>query len=261
MWFQVDKEALEDWRIARLAELLGVSFGDAFYLCSRVWCRLYERGGGLMPATEVDTVARRKGLADFMVESELADATPDGLRIKGDERACKFSQFRIEQKRKSALAVEARIGNGIYKEPPGGVPAGLPADDPSISISSGDLFPDLSPESGSGKINHQAKARARAKEAADIWLEWFNRRFGRAFKSSQELQKLVGALLTRGYSEKPDMRGVALYLRSQWEDDDKMRPFLVPSTILRPTKFAERLDLAREWAREAAPSLWGGSHE
>jgi hypothetical protein len=88
-------------------------------------------------------------------------------------------------------------------------------------------------------------------------VEWFNRRFTRAFTASPELVKQVSALLARGYSEKPDMRGVALYLRSRWEDDEKMRGHLVPSTILRITKFAERLDAAREWDRESGATIWG----
>lgn len=95
-----------------------------------------------------------------------------------------------------------------------------------------------------------------ARKEAEAWLEWFNRRFTRSFQLTPELLKQVGAILGRGWSQKPDMRGVALYLRSRWQDDEAMAPHLVPSTILRISKFAERLDLAREWDRQCGSPIW-----
>lgn len=63
---------------------------------------------------------------------------------------------------------------------------------------------------------------------------------------------MVKALIARGYSEKPDIRGVALYLRSEWQDDPKMAKFLKPDSILVASKFGVRLDLAKEWS----PEIW-----
>ena len=40
-----------------------------------------------------------------------------------------------------------------------------------------------------------------------------------------------------------------------------MAVHLVPSTILRPTKFAERLDMAREWDAQTGGEIWGNRHE
>ena len=118
-----------------------------------------------------------------------------------------------------------------------------------------------SPESGSGKSSaraKQAEARAIAEAAAASWLEWFNRVFARSFRMTQALTKQVGALLAQGHSEKPDMRGVALYLAMRWEDKPDMAAFLVPPSILRVTKFEARLELAREWDRTVnGQKIWG----
>jgi len=258
-WFKVRKAALTDWRIALLAEELGGSFGDAFHLCSTVWCRLYERGGGFMPATEVDGVARRKGLAEAMVKVGLADATPDGLRIHGDELAMQWAQFRISQKQKSIAGNEARWGNADDNKVPVGIPPGVPGASPGILISSSLSGSGSSPESGRAAAQaRQAEKREQARVATEAWLEWFNRSFARSFRVTQALTKQVGAILAQGHTEKPDMRGVALYLGMRWEDKPEMAAFLVPPSILRPSKFEERLELAREWDRTInGRKIWG----
>lgn len=255
-YFKVGKIALHDWRIRLMATEESMSFGDAFHLCCLVWCHLYERGGGTMPATEVDAVAEYLGMAKAMLSVGLADDTPEGLRIHGEERAAKFVAYRQRQRDKSIAAHRARYGKEENKELPAGS-AGAEASPARITLTlSGS---GSSPESGSGESSQHAIARARqaekrelAKAATEAWVEWFNRTFARSFRVTQELSKQVGAILAQGYSEKPDMRGVALYLRSRWEDDPVMGVNLVPSTILRSTKFAERLDLAKEWG----PQFW-----
>lgn len=258
MWFKVDGEALDDWRYARMGQELGVTMGDAFWLACHVWRRLYKRGGGYMSEAEVDGAAKRPGVARAMVVAGLATETPDGLRIRGEERAAEYGSYIASQKAKSAAGVAARVLAKTNE-----VPRVHPGLNPGLDLSGSGS----SPESGSGESSQRAIAAARqvakreeAKVAAAIWLEWFNRRFLRSFTVTQELAKQVGALLARGYTERPDMRGVALYLRSRWDQDEKMAPHLVPSTILRVTKFPERLDLAKEWAKENPDlynSLWG----
>lgn len=256
MWFKVDGAALDDWRFPRLGMELQVSHFEAFYLCCRVWRRLYERGGGLMPAMEVNAAARRMDMANALVASDLAEDTPDGLRIRGEERANEYGKYIANQRAKSEAGVASRVMAKTNDDPrvnPGVHPGANPVLYLSGSRSGS------SPESGSGESSQHAIARARqaekrelAKAATEAWVEWFNRTFARSFRVTQELSKQVGAILAQGYSEKPDMRGVALYLRSRWEDDPVMGVNLVPSTILRSTKFAERLDLAKEWG----PQFW-----
>lgn len=220
-----------------------------------------------MLARDVDVVGRRAGLAEAMLGERLAELVGEGLlRINGDKRAEKYGSFLASQKAKSVLGVEARMATSVLtntKVNPAGCPPGHPGVNPdllSLDLRSSQSLPDSQtsltlPDSGVARANQQAK-RLAAQEACGSWVEWFNRRFNRSFRVTQELTKLVAALLTRGYSEKPDMRGVALYLRSRWEDDERMAPHLVPSTILRPTKFPERLDLAREWDRESGGNIW-----
>jgi hypothetical protein len=260
VWFKLELSALDDPRIALLGVRLGISDGDAFKACCRVWGWLYQRGPGPMAEDEVNAVGRYSGLAEQLVSCGLAEATTEGLRIKGEERARKFADLRVLQKAKSALGVEARMAAFVMPEtndnPPGdpGVNPRVNPDILSLDLRSGSLD-QISDRSRS--LDRVAQKRHEAECAAYAWVEWFNRRFTRAFTASPELVKQVSALLARGYSEKPDMRGVALYLRSRWEDDEKMRGHLVPSTILRITKFAERLDAAREWDRESGATIWG----
>ena len=260
MWFRVDEEALDDPRIELVALKLGISDGDAFKACCRIWRWLYKRGGGLVPPEEIDKVSRQSGLAEQLIATGLADAHPDGLRIKGDKRADRYAAFCREQRRKSLMGRNQHLDSESVTIKTNGDPAACPPDEPPAgpiyilsSSSSGSGSPD--PESGRAR-ERQAEKRAVTLAAAEAWLEWFNRRFARSFRLTPELSKLVGALLAKGYSEKPDMRGVALYMRSQWEGDEKMARFLVPSTILRPTKFAERLDLAREWDHSCGDLIW-----
>lgn len=256
MWFRVDEKAPDDERIKLVAARLGMTHGDAFLACCRVWRWLYRKGAGVMQPDEVDTVSGYSGFAHAMLECQLAEGTPEGLRIAGSKRAEKYAAFCALQRERSLLAVTAR--NEV--EHTNGHPMGDPLGHPSVPIyilSGSESDPD--PESGKSEVRAEVVARERqrlkhqeAEEAAERWMEWFNRRFTRSFRVTKEVTKAVRALLTAGYSEKPDMRAVALYLRSRWGEDEKMQQYLVPSSILRPTKFAERLDLAREWD----PQLW-----
>ena len=93
----------------------------------------------------------------------------------------------------------------------------------------------------------------RAHAEARSWLAWFNKAFARQFTVNKQLIAQVRTLHARGFGYQ-DMVNVAMYLRTQWQDDPKMRAYLVPSTILRSEKFAERRDLANEHVakREAA---------
>lgn len=251
MWFKVDGEALDDWRYPAMGMELGVSMYEAFWLACRVWRRLYKQGGGYMSARDVDAAAGRAGVAKAMLASELADETPDGLRIHGDERAAEYGRFIECQKVKSEAGVAAKVMAKTNSNPR--VDPGVnPGVNPVLYLSESGSSPD--PESGKSQARaRQAEARQAAQAACDAWVEWFNRRFTRSFRVTQALVKQVGAILAQGYSEKPDMRAVALYLGSRWQDDEKMAVHLVPSTILRATKFAERVDLAKEWR----PDLWG----
>lgn len=254
MWFQVEYSALHDERVKLLAKRLGVSFNDAFVALCHVWAWLYKQGGGPMVAEEVDVVGGYSGLGEGMESVGLAEATPEGLRIRGDKRAKAYGAFRLRQHDR-AQARQDRLHDlektNVVEETIG-VPTALPSAVPkSASNDLSDLSGDLFPESGSGKTTVRTKAQL-ARDAAASWMEWFNRHFTRRLTVTQALVKQVGALLAQGYTDKPDMRGVALYLENLWEGDAKMAQYLVPASILRVTKFEERLDLAKEWA----PEVW-----
>lgn len=263
MWFQIDEQALDDTRIRLLGAHLHLSFGEAFLACCRVWCWLYKQCGRDMTTEEVDVVSGHSGFAEAMERNQLAEFTPDGIRIRGDKRAKAYGAFCIRQRDlvKRRYGKDPVTGVAITNELPPVEPGELPKAGLRVSL---DLDLDL-PDSGSGKSSPRAIAKARqaekaeqAKVATEAWLEWFNRSFARSFRVTQALTKQVGAILAQGHTERPDMRGVALYLGMRWEGQAEMVPFLVPPSILRPSKFEERLELAREWDRTVnGQKIWG----
>lgn len=108
----------------------------------------------------------------------------------------------------------------------------------------------LESEQSSDEKAHAHRARTDARD----WVAWFNKAFGRQFTVNKQLIATVRTLHTRGFAYL-DMVEVATYLRTQWQDDPKMRSYLVPSTILRTEKFAERRDLAREHASKRTATV------
>jgi len=92
-----------------------------------------------------------------------------------------------------------------------------------------------------------------ARVAAEAWLEWFNRIYRRRYTANPELLRDVQALLARGFTEY-QMRAVAAHLAKRWEGDPEMSKFVRPSTLLKPSKFAERLDEAKAAYPKADPA-------
>lgn len=290
VWFKVEESALADPRISVLGARLGMSRSEAFEACCRVWCWLYRRGGQVLTAQELEGAAQRSGFANAMLDVGLADECPEGIRIKGAWRAEGHAAFVEQQRAKSKLGVAARkakSGTHEHTDGPNGSPNGSPPGEPNIILLSDlDLKnrdPGSNPRSNNLDLTHArstenanqlpliplvgrkqkpiAAKDAAALAAAEEWIGWFGRCFSRRFTVTVELVKQVGALLQRGYSEKPDMRGVALYLASQWEGDERMAAYLRPSTILVASKFAERLDLAKEWDRMLGCKIWKVANE
>lgn len=258
MWLRVEDSILDHDGLRLAARRMACSYGDALLMLMRVWRALYKRGGATMTTEEIDTIAGRDGFADQIIAPgvELAVVDPGGIRMLGSDRAEKYGAYRLAQKANSELAVAAKKASVLPETFSGAsvpigtneVPLGIPLGSP-LGYPDGNPVLDLSGSGSSG-----VRSPDQSKLAAQAWVEWFNRKFGRQMRANTELVKMVRGLMVRGYTEKPDMRGVALYLRAKWGDDEKMREHLVPSTILRPTKFAERLDLAKEWS----PDLWAG---
>lgn len=94
---------------------------------------------------------------------------------------------------------------------------------------------------GAGGLVRERVSKEREQTAA--FLEWFNRKWGRAFQVRPEAVRLVSRLLVSGFGQ-GDMRAVAAHLAEQWGDDAKMAKYIQPSTVLTKDKFGERLDAA-----------------
>ena len=87
MRVNVDEQALNDPRIKRLAKRLGVTHGDAFFACIKVWFAMYHKAGEPLSPEDIDAVSDVDGMAEGMIACELGHATEAGVRISGSERA------------------------------------------------------------------------------------------------------------------------------------------------------------------------------
>lgn len=138
MWLKIDESALDDWRIALLGRRMSGSYADALLVCMRVWRRLYNRGGGVMAPEEIDAVANRDGVAMLLVECSLADATQDGIRIRGEDRAKEFSYYRASQSKKGQKRQSGKRDDNCPTGAEPGLSRGLAGAEPVISLSESD---------------------------------------------------------------------------------------------------------------------------
>jgi len=264
--FWIEESALDDPSVAVLGVRLGITEDAAFKACCRAWawhCQCSE--------AELDAVARHSGFTAAMVDCGLARSTPDGIRFTGPQGERKSAALRMRARR-AALPRSRRANKTRTKTrtKPERVPE-QKANSSQASLFAAEtgavpkqVFLRYGPSEALKTASEasrklQADQRAAALQATETWLAFFNRKFTRTFQVTKELQKTIGGLLARGYTERPDMRGVALYLKAEWGEDEKMAKHLVPSTILRPSKFAERLQLAKEWARQEGITEWEGA--
>ena len=138
MWLKMDESALDDYRIALMAKRIKGSYGDALLVCLRIWRRLYQRGGGIMSHDEIDAVANAgiEGVGQIMADCDLADTVQDGVRIRGEARAQKFTSYRESQSEKGR---KRHSGNGDDISQPGAdqrLADGKPPAQPVLYLSS-----------------------------------------------------------------------------------------------------------------------------
>lgn len=88
------------------------------------------------------------------------------------------------------------------------------------------------------------KLTLRAKAEAMSYIEWFNKNFDRDFRVIDTVIRDVKKLLSQNYDQK-DMRRVAWFKRSEWNNNPDMVKYLRPETLLRPSKFGSYLDEAK----------------
>jgi hypothetical protein len=106
--------------------------------------------------------------------------------------------------------------------------------------------------SGSRPTAAARESSDEARREAESFVAWFNHRFQRSFAVRKETVRMVKALLRDGHSQK-DLRAVAWVFGRDWDAKPDMQRYVTPGSLLRSTKFGERLDVAnRELHRGGA---------
>lgn len=158
---RIDASAWGDLRFATLARLCGFADADhALIKCAKIWSWQTEHYTDESPTyvVEPDIVesALGPGGADHLVRARLAEAGPDGLRIRG-------SKGRIEWLWKTRAASkrggEATRRKHADKEGPSGQPAARPMARPEPGPKGGPLTPDLSPDRSDQNTHTRARER------------------------------------------------------------------------------------------------------
>jgi uncharacterized phage protein (TIGR02220 family) len=90
-----------------------------------------------------------------------------------------------------------------------------------------------------------AKPNPDKRAVAKSVLEKLNLEANRKHMLTDVVVRQVQGILADGFSE-ADIRAVICHKCDEWENDEKMRKYLQPSTIFQKAKFAERLTAARE---------------
>jgi hypothetical protein len=125
MWYQVDEDALDDVRIKRLARRLSVSHGDAFLAVNRIWRLVYRRAEAgeslVLHPEDIEAEGEIDDFTDHLLHVGLAEASLEGIRIKGDERAKKLADSNRKQadrRRSKKTADEPRCDRGATADEP-----------------------------------------------------------------------------------------------------------------------------------------------
>lgn len=95
----IDDKILRDPRVIRLARIYGWTRREAVGRLLDVYAIVYDREVDILSASDIDIAAEQEGLADRMVECDLAERRRDKLRIKGAAERIRYLQTREESGR------------------------------------------------------------------------------------------------------------------------------------------------------------------
>ncbi len=85
-------------------------------------------------------------------------------------------------------------------------------------------------------------------DPATVWIDRYNALMDRAFRVSKPVATAISRRMADGASL-DDLLLVLEWAVVTWRGTQREQ-WIVPSTLLRPMKFQERLDLAREWGQK-----------
>ena len=223
----VAAEALHDIRFRRLARFLGLADSDhargklehAWWLC--LDRQTYTLPPGLvaevMGFDDVDRVVKA------LIDAELAELTPEGLRLRGTEGRIEWLGLLRRKSRKGGDANRARwLAQGHSR-------TASQKDSPSTSTStSTSTDPPLPPRGG--RIR-RGEVSGSAAEATDLVVGRFNKLFERNL-SPAGFRSVVQRALTAGFTAE-QMVGAVWWAKREWGEDEEMRAKLTPTTLLK----------------------------
>lgn len=166
---RIEACAWGDLRFATLARLCGFADAEhALIKVSKIWSWQTEHYKPDAPTYVVDAEIIESALgelgAERMVRARLAEATPDGLRIKGSEGRI---EWLFKSRRASAAGGEATKRKHENKRGQDGLPAATPDARPGPQLTPGPLSPDLPPDPSGSQITH-TRVRERHPSAGRI---------------------------------------------------------------------------------------------
>ena len=283
-------EAFRDGRFGALARRFGMSRAWGRGIVLSLWSTCTELNTYDLPITAVDAIGMDdggvEGLAPGLIASGLAEAIEgERVRLKGTEGRIEWLADCKAAGRRGGLASaeKRRQGQGTLQPPlkgpfKGGLKGGSsdpePPDpdpdpegrSPEEATDSVGLAPDgrqlglqtangspVAPAPAAGpprKATPVPVIQLRARAEAALYMEWFNRTFGRQFSVRGENVGQVKSLLVERHTQ-GEMRMVALHLRREWAGKDVEKD-LVPMTLLKLKRFGERVENFRQDEPELA---------
>jgi len=106
-------------------------------------------------------------------------------------------------------------------------------------------------ETGSGEKAEKTAKIGNIKGICEKVIEFLNKQTGRKYQVVPAVREMIESRLREGFSEKDFLLVIAGKVK-QWGNDEKMRPYLRPSTLFRRSHFAEYLAEAKEMLEREA---------
>ena len=255
---RIEAEAWNDVRFRTLARLLGFADGlHALIKCAQLWSWQAEHYTPDAPTYVVDadtiqSALEADGAAEAMVRARLADAMPDGFRIRGAEGRIEW----LWKKRQAARAgATARWSKEEHKPHASAIAtrnaAGVPDPCPLVIA----LVPDQIPERESQETAPTASPPDRAQAIAELLTGEINRLARRGF-SPKTGDTVKGCRRLAKERRTDEEILLVVHSKRSWINDPKMHDSFCPTTILR--HFERYLDDARA-KKPATPRLVSSS--
>ena len=280
----IDDRFLRDPRVLRMGLALGWSKYETRGRLLEVFAIVYDRVNAgsepLLTSADIDAAAEWPGLADRMVEFDLATPTRRGMiHVRGAKEHTNYLNTRVSAGRSGGIqSGETRRKKAIEKSkvtfdlnegrsnPSASASDLVSASDLDLVIpeknsarpSGGGAHPGLpglenAIERNLGEFGLRRARKTKPSEASEIAsvrvvLDKLTAQNGVRYSGTEAHTKLIIRQLRRGIPEM-DMRAVIGYCAVElgWATDDAMVKYLRPETLFGPDTISKYLDPARNW--------------